>query len=179
MRLSFLLLLITIVLPTMASAQTDYEVTTSEWPERSYLIHRDTVEMAHITPFFMEYLPAIFQTLATSGASPSSEPSGLYWSYDEEAGTADMAAASAFEGTAPENMTAGMEVYKTPATTVLSVDYFGVYENLIAGHSAIEAYMQQQEIGPQMLVIEEYVTDPTTEPDSLKWLTRIHYLLED
>ena len=37
--------------------------------------------------------------------------------------------------------------------------------------------MQAEEIEPSFLVVEEYITNPQSEPDSSKWLTRIHYLV--
>ena len=42
---------------------------------------------------------------------------------------------------------------------------------------AIEGYCKQHGLEAGVPAIEEYVTDPASEPDTSKWLTRIYYPL--
>jgi effector-binding domain-containing protein len=44
---------------------------------------------------------------------------------------------------------------------------------------AIEKYLKENGIQSTGMAIEEYVTDPTAEPDTLQWLTKIYYPLTD
>ena len=39
-------------------------------------------------------------------------------------------------------------------------------------------YLQQKKMTSSLPVIEEYVTDPTVEKDTAKWLTKIIYFVE-
>ena len=41
-----------LALTSVASAQTEYDITSSEWPARTYMAHRDTVAYADITQFY-------------------------------------------------------------------------------------------------------------------------------
>jgi len=62
----------------------------------------------------------------------------------------------------------------------LVVDYYGNYDGTVAAHSALEKYMKENNMADQLAfpVIKECVTDPMTEPDPSKWLTRVYYLLQ-
>ena len=172
------ILITLIALTSVASAQTEYDITSSDWQAHTYLAHRDTVAIADISSFFQQHLPAAYQAVIAGGKTPVGPATGLYWTYDEEAGTTDMAAAVAFEGDPPSNIPEEYEIIEAPEALALSVDYYGPYDNLIEPHQAIGAYLEEENLGAPLLVVEEYVTDPTTEPDSSKWLTRIHYLVE-
>jgi effector-binding domain-containing protein len=165
-----------LALTSVASAQTEYEFTTSDWPTKTYLAHRDTVAHADIGQFYGQHLPTAYQAIAGAGLVLGAA-TGLYWSLDKESGTFDMSSAVPFAGDARENLPDGFEIVAVPESQALSTDYYGPYESLSEAHEAFDTYMQAEEIAPAFLVVEEYVTDPTTEPDSSKWLTRIHYLV--
>lgn len=172
-----LIVLLLVVLGTTAMAQeTDYQITTSEWPAKSYLGHRATMPEAEIGNYFAQHLPAAFQTIVSAGLSPETPPSGLYWSFDESARTAVLTAGVGFSGeinTLPE----GFEIVELPETIAISIDYYGPYGQTEAAYDAAEAYMTVHELGDALVVVEEYITDPTTEPDPANWLTRIHHLV--
>lgn len=171
------LLIVFLAMTSVASAQTEYDISTSDWPAATYVGHRDTVAIAELSSFFEQHLPVAFQTVISTGLTPAGAATGLYWSYDEAAGTTYMAAAVAFEGEPPGNLPEGFEVIETPEAQAVSLDYYGPYDSLAAPHEALDASLAAEELGPALLVVEEYVTDPSTEPDSSEWLTRIHYLV--
>jgi len=171
------LIIALLAMTTAVSAQTEYEIATSDWPAKTYMAHRDTVAYADIGQFFGQYFPIGYQAVAGAGLVPGAA-TGLYWSLDEESDMFNMAAAVPFTGDAPDTLPEGFEIVEVPESQVLSTDYYGPYETLSQAHDAFDAYMSAQEMEPAFLVVEEYVTDPTTEPDSSKWLTRIHYLFE-
>lgn len=163
---------------SMASAQTEYEITTTEWETKTYLAHRDIVAQAEIGQFYGQHLPMAYRAIAGAGLVPG-PATGLYWSLDDETGKFDLAAAVPFTGDAPDTLPAGFEVVEVPESTALSVDYYGPYDNLPEPHEAFDVYMSAEEMEPAFLVVEEYITDPTAEPDSSKWLTRIYYLFSN
>lgn len=61
-----------------------------------------------------------------------------------------------------------------PATKALMVDYYGAYAGSEAAHIAIDNYAKEKNIEVGM-PWESYITDPSTEPDTSKWLTKIYY----
>jgi effector-binding domain-containing protein len=57
------------------------------------------------------------------------------------------------------------------------VEFYGPYEKTPQAHEAIDAWMKANNHQPSGPCFEEYVTDPATEKDPNKWLTRICYPL--
>ncbi len=153
-----------------------YQIKTVNFPGRQYLGKRDKVKFEDLTAYFSEHFPAEVGAIMGSGAQMEGMPSGLYYVYDEANGFTDMAAAIGFTGFATKE---GYEVIKVPAGKAIEIDYYGPYEEADKAHYAIDDYMKFHQVTPKMPVIEEYVTDPGSEPDSKKWLTKITYLLEN
>jgi effector-binding domain-containing protein len=54
----------------------------------------------------------------------------------------------------------------------------GGYSGIGKAHEAMDAYMASNKLEQKAPVIEEYITDPGSEPDSSKWLTKIMYLIK-
>ncbi len=163
-----------IIGPAAAAQQPDtsYAVTMVKWDTHLYVAHRDTVKFNDISAFFQEYLPAIYTRIQTAGVPMTGAPSGLYWWWNEQ--EADMAAAIPV---AEAGDFAPFVVVPVTAAEALTVDYFGPYEGLEGAHQAVEKYMEAHDYDPAQLVIEEYLTDPTTQPDTSKWLTKVYYVL--
>ena len=61
---------------------------------------------------------------------------------------------------------------------VLSAPFYGSYDKLGDIHIAIQKYLELKKMGYTGVPWEVYVTDPSTEPDTTKWLTLINYRLE-
>ena len=72
----------------------------------------------------------------------------------------------------------GIQTIRVPRGTAYSVDYYGPYDKVGPAHLAIDRYFKENGLTLKPPVIEEYVTDPTKEPDSSKWLTRIYYFAQ-
>lgn len=152
-----------------------YRVQVTDFPARTYVAARDKVAMDGISPFMARHLPRIRAALAQAGAEITGPPSGLYYVWDETTGTSEMATGYPVSTatTVPET-----EVLYIAAGKCLSVDYYGPYENTADAHLAIDEFIKTTAVKTTMPVIEEYITDPQSEPDPKKWLTRIYYLLE-
>lgn len=72
-----------------------------------------------------------------------------------------------------EIMATGMK-----ATKAIKVDYYGDYPGSEKAHYYMDEWATKNKvtiIGPPW---EEYITDPKSEPDTSKWLTRIYYPVE-
>jgi effector-binding domain-containing protein len=157
-----------------ASNATNYEVKEMEWPETNYIgSKKETVKLQDIPAYLGKHLPAIFAELGKNKIQPEAPPSGLYWNYNESAGTLDMAAAiKAAKGSKVK----GFETYSIPAGKVLQVVYFGAYDKMQPAHDAILNYMKEKNL-KHSLAIEEYVTDPGVEKDTTKWMSNIYYVI--
>jgi len=71
-----------------------------------------------------------------------------------------------------------VDMASTPASKALLINYYGPYDGNELAHIALNMYVQKNGLQMKEPIIEEYITDPGTEPDPNKWLTRIIYLID-
>lgn len=162
-----------------AAAQTPvydgFTIQTVDLEARTYIAHRETVAWKDMAAFFQTHMPGIYRAAMTAGATMAGTPAGLYFEWDEVNEQADMATAVPVT----EAVTVkGGSVVQIPASKAKVIDYYGAYDGSGAAHGAMEKYFSEFGLDGASPVIEEYVTDPSTEPDTSKWLTRIIYPLK-
>ena len=162
---------------TETDAIKQYDVTEVDWPAHTYIGQRDTVGFDAISGFFSTHMPAIYGTAQAKGLSISGPATGLYWLWDMENMRTSLAAAIPV-GDAPDDFK-DYEVIRIPAGKALVVDYRGPYEQMMPAHESLSRHIEEHAMGDPTVVVEEYVTDPETEPDTSKWHTRIIYVFAD
>lgn len=135
-----------------------------------YVGKKEVIQMADMKTYFDTNMPAL-GTLCKDHMTGA--PTALYWTWNEESGESEMTVAMPVAmDEAPE----GYEFYEQPEGTYLTVDYFGAYDESMKGaHDALGAYMEEKNMKLVGAVMEEYITDPMTEKDPSKWLTKISY----
>lgn len=151
-----------------------YKVLQTERPVTYYAAIRQMVDFQNIPQFFTDNFGKAIEASTKAGAEMSGHPSGFFWTYDTVALKTDMAAAI------PLNK----QVKPSDEVQIISVggkalliEYLGDYAKTGEAHSAMDEYMAEKKLQSVPPVIEEYVTDPETEPDTAKWLTRILYFV--
>ncbi len=153
----------------------NYEVTEVNFVEKKYAVVQKVVSFNEIAGFFENSYPVISQAMGKAGARLLGAPVGLYFSWDENLETTDLAVGM------PTSKVVNTDVVKTievPAGKAYSVDYYGPYEGVEPAHWAIDLFFKKNNLQYKAPVIEEYITDPSTEPDSSRWLTRIYYFVK-
>lgn len=65
-----------------------------------------------------------------------------------------------------------------PVAKAVCLDYYGPYSKLEDGHVAIAKWISDHGVKMTGSPMEVYVTDPVSEKDSSKWLTKIYYKIE-
>ncbi|MBI1226108.1 MAG: hypothetical protein GC192_12805 [Bacteroidetes bacterium] len=160
-------------------ATSKYEVRTMDFPGHVYIGIREqtTQEEVMKSSFFSDRFGKIMTLLKKSKIEQVGSPSGVYYIWDTEKKTTDMAVAIPVGS---QTAVAGGEIktFQVPASKAVGVDYYGPYADFAAAHQAIGEYLKANGLKEKAPVIEEYVTDPMTEKDSTKWLTKIIYLIE-
>jgi effector-binding domain-containing protein len=152
-----------------------FEIKQKEMPERSFVLSRQEVAMSNIQQFYATNLGGLFNKVQASGVEMKGMPCGLFFRWEKN-GIVDMAAAIpvskpiSIDGAASLNM---------PERNTIQIDYYGEYSGTSAAHAAIDDYMKDKGYFMDPPVIEEYITDPTTEKDPNKWLTRIIYYFSE
>lgn len=152
-----------------------YDIMEIDFPKTHYVSKRKTVSFEEMQAFFAKHFPAM-----ANGISPeqmAGMPTALYFTWDEPNMQSDLAAAIPVTGT--EVTVEGYETITLEAGKAFQIDYYGDYEGLGGPHEAMDAYMKQRNLRFRDPAIEEYITDPETEPDTTKWLTKITYLVKE
>ncbi len=144
-----------------------------------YLAVRDVVKTADIQNFYTDNFQKILSVIASKKLEVAGQPRGLFYSWEPEKNQTDMAAAIpissiALEGEPKEKIAlagSDMAVYEN----LVVLDHYGPYEQTELAHNAIGKWIEEKGKAYNWPVVEEYVTDPGTEPDAKKWLTKIYY----
>ena len=158
-----------------AAAIASYEIKEVTFRAKRYAAIRQEVAFANMKDFFGKSFAALNQALKQNNARMMSAPSALYFTWDEALATSDMAAAIATNRTVKGD---NIEMIKLKGSKAFSIDYYGPYEGLGTAHTALGMYMKKNNLEFQMPAIEEYVTDPGSEPDSSKWQTKVYHLVK-
>lgn len=158
-----------------APAAATYEIKEAQWPATDALGTRKTVKFQDMSAFFAATFPAAYQAITQGGAKPG-VPLGIYYKYDDKAMEADMAAAVPYEGN--KVLAKGLSNISIPAQAAYLIDYYGGYENMKDPYDQMTAFLQKNfnRENPDM-VIEQYISDPMSEPDTAKWHTAIYFFV--
>lgn len=157
------------------------EVQPIDYPGQGFLTIRGTVSMQDVgavQAFFSESFGKITAAIAQRNLQMAGMPCGLYFTWDEESGVTDLAAAIPVSQRV-DLSSEGIQYHEVPASRALLIDYYGDYSGLGAAHQAMDAYMAAHGLVNLPPVIEQYVSDPGTEADSSKWLTKVIYLVRE
>ncbi|MBK9175904.1 MAG: SRPBCC family protein [Flavobacteriales bacterium] len=159
------------------AARPTFEIKTIERSASLFVGKRDVVKWADMKTFFGENFTSGMGAIGKAGVAPAGAPSGVYFEWNVEEQTADMIAGIPVPLTARAKLK-GLDLYEAPASKALLIEYRGGYEGMGPAHEAMDAYINANGLTHHTNVIEEYITDPGSEPDSTKWLTNIIYLIK-
>ena len=154
-----------------------YAITTADRPAMLYVGKREVVKWADMKAFYGKHFGEGMAAIAKAGVAPAGAPTGVYFEWNEKDMTADMIAGIPVAMDARAKLK-GLDIYEVPASKALMIDYTGGYSNMAAPHEAMDAYMKANNLTMNLNVVEEYITDPMSEPDSTKWHTNIIYLIK-
>ena len=143
------------------------------FPELDVLMQRTTLNFADISGFLQQHTPGILSELQNAGAKAQS-PLSVYFSYDEDQKTADMAVAIPYLGNGPSR--SAYEKAHWSARTGWYVDYYGAYEGTYAAYDTMKKFLIRETASAEpALLFEEYIVGPLQEKDPSRWHTRIWF----
>jgi effector-binding domain-containing protein len=158
-----------------ATANSKWPVKETDFPTTTFAMLRKEVRIKDIDKFITTNLPAVYEAVMAAKLAPGT-PTGLIFSWDENTGKTDMAAAIPVP--ADSKAGAGYQLYTLPASKGVYVDFYGPYEKTYEAHAAIDTFLKAANRKQKWPVLEQYITDPASEPDTTKWLTKVIYLSE-
>ncbi len=151
-----------------------YAVVSETREARKYAGKRELIVWDSMHSYFQTNMPKIAGAFGAAGMEMGGVPSSLYFKWNEETKDAELTVAIALTG---DKAPKGYEVYDVAGGEYLVIDYYGDYSGTGAAHEAMYEYIQANgyQTNEDGVVIEEYITDPGTEPDMSKWLTKVIY----
>ncbi len=159
-----------------AASMPAYDIKETTVEAKTYLGIRNEVTFDKIGAMFNENLPKIFADAGKAGVLQAGAPVGLFYKWNPKAMKTDMAAAiPVADAKAKVGSWQKMEVKGGKA---LVIDYYGAYDKTEEAHNAMDKFIADKKYKQIAPVVEEYITDPMSEPDTAKWLTRIIYFVE-
>lgn len=124
--------------------------------------------------FFAENYGKIMEALGASNMEPAGPASAMYWEWNEEAKTTDMAVVMPVAAPIKSNKS-GINNFNVQAGKAYYIDHLGSPESSGDAHYAISDYFESNGIQAGVPCIEEYIIGAEQEPDPSKWLTKIIY----
>jgi effector-binding domain-containing protein len=160
-----------------AKSHGGYVIETIERPQITYVGKRaNKLKWTDMKQFFGKHYPAAYGAIGKQGLQPAGQPCAVYFEWNEKDQTTDVMAAIPVQA-GEEASVKGFETYTVPSSKMLHIQYYGDYEQLGKAHEAMHQMIASNNLVHYDNVIEEYITDPTQEPDTSKWLTNIYYMV--
>jgi effector-binding domain-containing protein len=145
-----------------------------EIPSRIVISIRDTASSITLASKLTDFYKKISLVIKQKKLTTVGVPFSLYHSYTPQ--SFDM------EAGIPVNkkvvLSGNVECKEFPATKVAMASYFGPYSSTAVVYEAIEKYVKEKSLEISGGPWEEYITDPSMEPDTSKWQTDIYYPLK-
>lgn len=138
-------------------------------PRRVVGVRETGVHPEAMSEFFGRAMGRAYQALQARGLHPAGPPLAVYRGdpaagFDVTAGFPVDAAVDAADGVVVEELPSG------PAVAVV---HAGSYDTMVDTYAAIEAWMTEHHVIPREPMWEEYLSDPSENPDPATWRTRI------
>jgi len=153
-----------------------FKVLVGDRAPSNYAVVRKEVDFQDISTFLGESFGTLLAAIGVQDSTLRGYPSGFVWSYDTVAMKTDMAAAVPV--LPKQKIEKGMELV-TIGGEAIFINFFGNYAGTQVAHEAIDEYMLEKNLEAILPIVEEYVTDPSLEPDTAKWLTRVLYFVRE
>ncbi len=143
--------------------------------DRYFIMHKSEVKMENIAQYYAQNISALYQTALENRIAIQRMPCGLFFEWDQPNSKTVMAAALP---TVVESNVVNTESYHIAPGLNLKIEYKGERSKSGLAHTAMDAYLLDHRLKQQIPVIEEYMTNPTEEPDPKKWVTNIYYYVK-
>ena len=151
-----------------------YKITEAAINKRYFISHRSKVLVKNIQEYYSKNISNLYQIALENGLVISGMPCGLFYNKNESYKEYDMAAA--LPTLSEFNIKDCESIIIEPRQAII-VEFKGENSSSGPAYNAITEYMLDHNIKNNSPIIEEYQTDPTSEPDPQKWATKIIYYI--
>ena len=148
------------------------------WESQPYVYILDSCKVSDISRKLGEVYGEIYHSLASQGTMPISQPFAKYISFPHNPGDENKVVLQAGAFMEVEIETEGrLQIGFTTEGNTLQASHFGVYETAGTTHDAMQKYCDENDYTTNGSAYEMYITDPSLEPNSANWETKVIYEL--
>ncbi len=147
----------------------------TELPARIYLAVTDSASGETISEKFGAAYQRIGECMKKNKLEMAGAPSAFYYKNTPEMMVFDAVIAVSAE---PKDLPKGVRVLKKEACKTIAVDYYGDYSKMYTVFGTMMEYIKDKGLEANAPHLEEYITDPMSEKDTSKWLTKIYIPLK-
>ena len=158
---------------TMNSA---LEIKETTWAAHTYIADRAIVDIKDLGQVFQDKTPKLFEYIQQNKIEPFEPVSALFYTWDTAAGKTDLAIAIPVKDAS--KVSGSYTAITVDSSKAIMIDFYGPYEKTGLAHDALKKYIHEKGLKMKGPAIEEYITDPSTEKDPNKVLTKVYYLIE-
>jgi len=158
---------------TGEAANITYEVKEENVAQRNVFVVRMKSKLAEISQNMGMAYGGIQKTFEEQQLKMTGYPFAIYYN-DGKDGTFDFAPGLAYTGKGAKEV-GNVKPVTLPASKVAVTEFYGPYEQTGKAHDAIQAWVKANNKTITGSPWEEYITDPMTEKDPNKWLTKVYY----
>ena len=125
--------------------------------------------------FFARSFPKIYKYLDSVNVKYIGPPVNLTLDWEGTSGYVYSMAALPIEKKIRPGL--GFDILEVNQNPCIKLEHFGSYKTLRNAHAKLDYLFRRNNQVIDKPIIEEYVTSPSQEPDTSKWLTNIYYLI--
>ena len=152
------------------------EITVNSSTAQKLLLVKDSATMGEMPYKMGEMYGKLMTYIVRKELETTGYPLSIYYKWANEGYTNFACAMPINEKVRTYSKTILYE--EIPAQKVVTVDYWGDYKKMEKAYTAMFAYLETNDLKLSGAPWEEYHTDPMSETDTTKWLTRIYYPVE-
>ncbi len=158
-------------LDSLVHTLSPYNVEIRELKDFNYVSIRQNCSWDDVSQVMTNAYGKLMKYIRSSGAEMTNAPYAIYHNIDNGEIDLEMGIPVNKIIASKGNINSGT----FNSSKAASVDYYGFYDNLGKAHNAIQDWVMKMGMESNGSPMEFYVTDPSSEPDTSKWLTRIYY----
>jgi len=154
-----------------------YNIIEIEFAGGKFIAVKKTLKMEEMTSFFEQAAGQVMGFIQANNIEMAGTVHGFYYTWNEETQESESAFAVPVKLEKEVKLASPLEIIEILPTKAVKISIFGAYEKSGEAHYAMDEYMKEKNITHLLPVVEEYITDPSQEPDTSKWQTNIMYLI--
>lgn len=138
----------------------------------NYVSIRQDCSMENISPIMAKSYDKLMNYIQAAGATMAGAPFAIYHKISDN-GIIDLEMGIPVNSVLSSKSNILSGTY--PETKDAMLEYYGFYDSIGAAHGYVQDWIMRMGLTLNGAPMEQYVTDPSAEPDTAKWLTRIYY----